>query len=269
MRLLDGRELAGFIQARQAKKVRSLKQSAKIIPRLAIVKTTDDPVSEIYIKLKASYAQGIGVEVDIHRVEQADIAALMKQLDQPDIQGIIIQLPLADPGETGEICRLIPVDKDVDGLNADSSYVSATATAVNWLLAGYGIDLSSKRIVILGSGKLVGKPLLELWRKAQLKVTSMDEHNVDWQQVKQADLLVTATGQAKLIQPHHLGEQAIVVDVGAQYVDGQLVGDVDPAIYQTRDDLTITPIKGGVGPLTICVLFENLLTAALRQVKDT
>lgn len=269
MRLLDGRELAGFIQARQARKVRSLKQSAKTTPRLAIIKTTDNPVNETYIKLKAGYAQAIGVEVDVHHTKQADIAALMKRLDQPDIQGIIIQLPLAKPGETEEICRLIPMDKDIDGLDKGSPYVSATATAVNWLLAGYGIDLSDKRIVILGSGKLVGKPLLELWRKAQLKVTSMDEHNVDWQQVKQADLLVAATGQAKLIQSHHVAERAIIVDVGVQSVNGQLIGDIDPEIYRTRDDLTITPAKGGVGPLTICVLFENLLTATLRQVKDT
>lgn len=265
MKFLDGQQVAAFIQVRQAASLAKLKQIYKTIPKLVIIITDDRQGQVAYAQLKAKYAAIIGAEVQVHRVVQEKVPHLLQQLDKPQTQGVMLQLPLQDPRQTDQLCNLLPPDKDVDGLNPRSTYISSAATAVDWLLASYGIDLRNKQLVILGLGKLVGQPLYDLWKNAQLAVHGMDENNLSWSRIKQADLVVAATGQPSLIHSKHLGQGGVVLDVGGQYLDGRWVGDIHPLVYEERQDLVITPKRGGVGPLTIAVLFDNLITAALKQ----
>lgn len=263
MRFLNGRQIADFVQVRQTKAVARLKQTSGQTPGLAIIVTTDNQSINTYVNLKQAYAEAIGVNFVQHRVSQAELPSLMSKLKtDKTIHGVVLQLPLADPTETDKLCKLIPAVKDIDGLNPASSYDGATAQAVNWLLTGYNIELKDKRIVVIGQGKLVGAPLLKIWQAGQLAVKAMDKDNLSRSSIKQAQVIVTATGQPNLLQADDIGPRAVVVDAGSACVDGQIAGDLDPQIYQNRDDLTITPKIGGLGPVTIAVLFENLLAAA-------
>ncbi|MXX27622.1 MAG: bifunctional 5,10-methylenetetrahydrofolate dehydrogenase/5,10-methenyltetrahydrofolate cyclohydrolase [Caldilineaceae bacterium SB0668_bin_21] len=263
MRLLDGKSLAEFIKARQIRELKKLERTKGLKPLLAIVTTGNNPVSDTYIDLKRKYAADIGVETSLHKCEQPQATPLIKKLGKDStVTGIIVQLPLDDPTETNDICRLIPPAKDIDGLNPDSTYDSATATAIDWLLAGYGINLKDKKIAILGKGKLVGGPLMKLWHGAGLDVTGMDEDNLSMATVATADIIVTATGTPGLLTINDIKDGAVVVDAGTTSTGGGLVGDVDPDVYGFKKSLTITPRKGGVGPMTIAVLFERLLVAA-------
>ena len=258
MRLLDGKSLAEFIKTRQIRELKKLEQVKGVKPRLAIVTTGNNPVSDTYINLKREYAAEVGAETSLHTCEQPQMAALIKELgEDPAVTGIIIQLPLSNPSETDTVCRLIPSTKDIDGLNPDSAYGSATATAIDWLLAGYGVNLKDKKIVIIGKGRLVGEPLFKLWQGAELNVTAMDETSLSMDIVATADIIVAAAGSPGLLTIGDIQDGAVVVDAGTTSVDGGLVGDVDPNVYDSKKALTITPRRGGVGPMTVAVLFER------------
>ena len=263
MRYLNGRELRDFVKERQAHQVRGLIQHFKVQPRLAIIQTTDDVVTNVYTRLKQSYGQDIRIVVDLHKVALAEAPALIKQLnDDPSVQGIVVQLPLSDPAQTDEVVDLIDPAKDVDGLGRDAKWDSATAVAINWLLAGYNVDLANKKIAIVGQGRLVGGPLTKMWRNSGYDVTPLDDtcRNLTNALVDK-DVVVTATGVPRLITTNMLKSGAVVVDAGVADDNGQTVGDVDDAVY-SRDDLTITPQKGGVGPLTIAALMDNVIRAS-------
>src|SRR5262245_29782596 len=147
MKLLNGKELAGFIKERQAKQVRGLRQAGHIQPKLAIALTIDHPTINVYVRLKKQYGADIQVEVDIHRVAQDEAPALIKQLNQdPSVHGIIVQLPLERPDETEDIVNMVAPDKDVDALGTQARFDPATPLAILWLLAGYNVDLQGKRV---------------------------------------------------------------------------------------------------------------------------
>lgn len=263
MRFLNGRELRDFVKERQAHQVRGLIQHFKVQPRLAIIQTRHDVVTNVYTKLKKSYGEDIQIEVDIHGVQQGEVATLVKSLNEDtSVQGILLQLPLDNPDQTDELIELIVPDKDVDGLGENAKWDPTTAMAINWLLAGYGVDLGGKKIAIVGQGRLVGRPLAKMWRNSGYDVTALDDSCHDLAGVLiDKDVVVTATGVPRLIQPDMLKRGAVVVDAGVTDDNGQTVGDLDDAVY-TRDDLTITPQKGGVGPLTIAALMDNVIRAS-------
>lgn len=266
MRLLNGRELAGYIKERQAKQVRRLKQADGIDPKLAIVVTIDNPVTETYLKLKVKYGTEIGIAVDVHRAKQADIRNVLAELGADDtVHAIIVQLPLEDPTETEAIVNLVPAYKDVDGLGAEPAFEPATPLAILWLLSGYNIDLVGKTVVLVGRGKLVGAPLEQMLLKSGVSPVVVDKDTTDPEvKIREADVIITATGAKGLIKPDMIKHGAVVVDAGVAGEGGKTVGDVDAEVYETRDDLTITPVKGGVGPLTVCALFDNVIRAAQR-----
>jgi len=138
MKILDGAELAGFIKERQLKQVRALRQSWRVLPRLAIVQTTDAPVIDMYVRLKQVYGADILVEVDIYKISQADLLLQIETLNADDfVHGIIIQLPLVDTSQTDTAVNAVASEKDVDGLGKGTSFTPATAMAIDWLLAGY------------------------------------------------------------------------------------------------------------------------------------
>ncbi|HRN90079.1 MAG TPA: bifunctional 5,10-methylenetetrahydrofolate dehydrogenase/5,10-methenyltetrahydrofolate cyclohydrolase [Candidatus Saccharibacteria bacterium] len=269
MKLLDGSELVGYIKERQAKQVRALRQSWRVIPRLAIVRTGDNPVINIYMRLKKAYGDDILVEVDVYTPSDEELLGKIEELNQDEaVHGIIIQLPLSDPSQTEVAIQTVNPDKDVDGLGDKTQFTPATAMAIDWLLAGYNIDLESKNIAIIGAGRLVGAPLAKLWKNAGLNVASYDDQTSNLaESVKTVDIIVTATGVPGLVTSDMVGLNATVVDAGTASENGKVVGDVSDEV-RTRDDITITPKKGGIGPLTVAALFDNVITAA-RKVADS
>jgi len=265
MRILNGQDLAGFIKERQAHQVRALRQAHKIFPKLAIIRTNPAPVVDSYMKLKREYGADILVEVEVHTIGQGEAAGLITKLNaDPTVHGIIVQLPLPDPSQTEEILNTVAPQKDVDGLRTDAVLDAATPTAILWLLAGYNIELKGKNILVVGQGRLVGKPLARMMRASGLHVTTADRRTDDLPALlRQADVVISATGVPGLIKADMLKVGAVVVDAGVATDKNGLVGDVDPAARE-REDLTITPTKGGVGPLTVCALFDNVIRAAQK-----
>lgn len=263
MKVLNGRELAGYIKERQAKQVRGLRQSWQVKPRLAIIVTVDNPVIEVYMRLKRRYGEDILVDVDIHRVRQAEVPALIGQLNlDKSVHGIIVQLPLEEPAATDEIVALVAPAKDVDALGTAPEHDPATPTAILWLLSGYNVDLAGKRVLLIGRGKLVGRPLEKMLLASGIDVRVADRSTADLRaECLAADVIVTATGQPGILTADMLKSGAVVVDAGVASEDGRTVGDLADDVY-ARNDLTITPQKGGVGPLTVCALFENVIRAA-------
>ncbi|HEX4774285.1 MAG TPA: bifunctional 5,10-methylenetetrahydrofolate dehydrogenase/5,10-methenyltetrahydrofolate cyclohydrolase [Candidatus Saccharimonadales bacterium] len=266
MRFLNGKELAGYIKERQAKRVRSLRQAHGVQPKLAIVVTIDNPVTGVYIRKKKRYGEDILVDVDIYQVKQTEVRELLNRLSNDEsVHGIIVQLPLEDRSETDEIVNLVPAEKDVDGLNNKPIYDPATALAIMWLLSGYNIDLTSKNVVLIGHGKLVGQPLEQMLLASGITPTVIDVSTPNPKEIAiQADVIVTATGHHRVLTSDMIKHGAVVVDAGVASEGNKTVGDVASEVYEERDDITITPLKGGVGPLTVTALFDNVIRAAER-----
>ncbi len=264
MKYLNGSELAGFIKERQLSQVKTLVNKNKVQPKLAIIVTVKNPVIEIYLRLKKKYGEDIGVDVQLYRTDIKDIKEVIAKLNIDNtINGIIVQLPVADESKTDEIVNLVKPSKDVDGLGLKSKFDPATPQAILWLLSGYNVELNGKNIVIVGKGKLVGKPLSKAFISSGITPKVIDKKTKDIKNILiEADIIITATGVPGLIKSNMIKPSAVVLDAGVASESGKTVGDVDEEVFKTRDDLTITPTKGGVGPLTVCSLFENLIRAA-------
>lgn len=269
MKLLNGSELAGYIKERQAKQVRNLRQSWGVAPKLAIINTNDNPVTATYIRLKQAYAEDILVDVVVHSINPDELMITIENLNSDEtIHGIILQLPLADPSQTDTAVNAVDPAKDVDGLGQNAAFTPATPLAIDWLLAGYNVELAHKKIALVGKGRLVGAPLFKLWAERGLEVTAFDENDDDIStRLRQFEIVVTAVGKAGIISSESLAIGAVVVDAGTSSEGGEIKGDV-AADARKRSDLTITPEKGGVGPLTVAALFDNVITAA-RRVADS
>lgn len=262
MRYLNGREIRDFVKARQLHQVRSLRQSQGVNLRLAIIQTKDDHLTDVYTNLKKRYGEDIEVAVDIVKTSAAEATKVIEGLNADNsVTGILVQLPLDDISLTDKVISAILPSKDVDGLGDDPRWDPTTAMAINWLLAGYNVDLRGKKIAIVGQGRLVGAPLMKMWRESGYDVTPLDD---TCQDLKSAlinkDIIVTATGVPGLIKSDMLKRGAVVVDAGTASDGGAIKGDLSSEVYE-RSDLTLTPQKGGVGPLTIAALFDNVIRA--------
>lgn len=269
MKSLDGKELAGYIEARQAHQVRGLRQAGGIEPKLAIIQALNDPVINTYVRLKKSYGAAILVDVKVYDAKQSEAPALINKLNSdPSVHGIIVQLPLDDPGQTEEIVNLVAPEKDVDALGQKASFQPATPMAILWLLAGYNVELAGKKILLIGRGKLVGAPLEKILKEQELDVEVIGREAKDLgQHALAADIIITATGSPAILYSDMIKPGAVVVDAGVASEDGKTVGDLSPEVYE-RDDLTLTPTKGGVGPLTVCALFDNVIRAAQNSIGE-
>jgi methylenetetrahydrofolate dehydrogenase (NADP+) / methenyltetrahydrofolate cyclohydrolase len=266
MKLLSGKELAGYIKVRQAREVRSLIESGNIQPCLAIVLTIDHPVIGVYVRMKKRYGADIGAKVEVYQTSQDKVPDLIDRLNEDNsVHGIIVQLPLEYPEQTDRIVNMVSPDKDVDALGKRARFEPATPMGILWLLAGYNINLTGKKILLIGRGKLVGVPLERMLRTSNLDVTVVDRNTKDLgSETLQADVIITATGSPAILNPDMIKSGAIVVDAGVAGEGGKTVGDVALEVYD-RDDLTITPARGGVGPLTVCALFENVIKSARKK----
>jgi len=268
MRSLNGAELAGYIKERQAKDVRRLRLSFGVEPRLAIIRTNPDPVVDSYMRLKQSYGDDIGVVVDVHTIYQTEALATIENLNGDEkVHGIIVQIPLPDPSQTREVLDAVGPEKDVDGLSKQTSFEPATPMAIEWLLAGYNVDLKGKNLLIIGRGRLVGAPLAKVWQSQGLEVSVADRQTKDLKPLTlKADVIVCATGVPGLVTKDMIKPDAVIVDAGVATDKNGLIGDVDPNVRKLPN-ISITPEKGGVGPLTVCALFENVIRAARRRAE--
>lgn len=267
MKILNGAELALFIKERQAKQVRGLRQAHHVSPKLTIVVTGDNPVIDTYVRLKSAYAEDILIDVEVKRVAMADVAATLDTLNQDTaVHGVILQLPLEDETQTDELVGLIASEKDVDNLGGSDVHIAATAMAIDWLVAGYNVQMKDKKIAIVGNGRLVGAPLCKLWTGAGHDVTVYDDTTTDLtERLRASKIIVTATGVPGLITSAMIASGSAVIDAGTASEGGVILGDV-AANVRERTDIDITPVKGGVGPLTIAALFDNVIIAARKTV---
>ncbi len=259
MKELNGRELAGYVKERQAKQVRQLR-ARKIFPKLVIFYDNDSPVIAKYMSLKQRYGDDINIDVEVVKLAASDAEEKLREAAKNEaVTGIIVQLPLANCDMS--ILDLIPLEKDVDGLRGESD--TATAMAIHWLLTGYGIELENKKLAIVGHGKLVGAPLEKMWRESNYDVTVFDKGS-DLNLLSDYDVVVTATGVPGLIKTTMLKYGGVIVDAGTASEGGVIKGDLEDAARE-RDDLTMTPKIGGVGPLTVAMLFEKVIQAAMKK----
>ena len=269
MKVLNGKELAEFIKNRHVSECQRLITQYKVIPKLAIIVLNDNQIIDIYIRLKQKYGQDIGAVVEVHKINLNDVYSIIDVLNNdPLVHGIIVQLPINDVTKTDQIVNLVKPSKDVDALGEMAIYDPATPKAILWLLAGYNIDLINKNVLLIGRGKLVGKPLEKMLINSNVNVTVADKKTNNIKEISLlSDVIITATGQPKILTSNMVKENSVVVDAGVASESGKTVGDLDPDIYN-RSDLTLTPVKGGVGPLTVCALFENLLIATRDSISQ-
>ena len=276
MKILDGKTLSQVIIGKLKKEI----VANDLKPKLVIVQVGSDPSSIIYIKQKEKTANFLGLNLEIIRkdstVSQIEIEGLIDKLNKDiEIQGIIVQKPLPAQINSDQIDASINLGKDIDGLNPRSSFVPASARGIVELLDYYKVNVSGKKVVIVGTSKLVGRPTgLQLKKKGAL-VTFCDDKTSDLaSKTKEADILVVAVGKPKLITGQMVKKGAIVIDVGINRVQNQesriknlkskIVGDVD---FDSVSKIAsyITPVPGGVGPMTVAALMQNLVDAAKKN----
>ena len=271
-RELGGRELARELRATTAERAASLTKEGRQ-PRLAVVTANDDGGSAAYVRSLASAAARGGIACDVARTTTvAGITATLAQLaDDPEVHGIILQTPLPAGASLARLAAGIPAAKDVDGASPESigrlvaglpAFAPATAEAVLALLDHYGVELSGRHAVVVGRSVVVGKPTAHLLLDRHATVTICHSRTRDLPSItRQADVLVAAAGRAGLIGPGHVSPGTTVIDVGTNAApDGGLAGDVDPAVADVA--AALTPVPGGVGPVTTGLLLGHVVAAA-------
>lgn len=260
---LDGLEISGFIKDRQSRAVRSLIQSRGVQPKLTIVRSAGNPSVDVYLKVKQRYADEVGVQIDVIESEASAVESILDKLNSdPLVHGIVLQLPFDGLSDVDSAIKHIDLSKDVDNLSRQTTYDAPTATAILWLLAAYNVQLEGKGIVIVGNGRLVGAPLLGLLKASGLDATVIDENTKNSEEIiMEADILISGVGVPGRIKAKSIKTGAIVVDAGVASDNGVLMGDVEDSARE-RDDISVTPRIGGVGPLTVSALFDNVIRAS-------
>lgn len=278
--LMDGEKLRDEVVARLRKEIEA-KGSPKVC--LATLLVGDDKPSKIYVRWKHKKAEEAGmiskgIELPGSATQEEVEAAVKSFADDPDVHGILVQLPIPKGLDTERVLSLIPPEKDVDGLTELSmgrlmrdlpGHVPCTPLGVMRLLERYGIQTKGKRAVVIGRSTLVGLPqtILLIRKGGDATTTCAHSHTEDLAAVcREADIIVSAVGIAKLITKDHVKPGAVVVDVGVSRVEEKIVGDVDFDEVQ-KIASAITPMPGGTGPMTIACLLENTLEAAKMQGK--
>ena len=274
--ILDGKALAGRIKEELRCKCGHLAR----VPRLAVVLVGDDPASAIYVRNKERDCRECGIDCRDHRLAadttQEALLALIRELNRDDsVDGILVQLPLPGHLDGAQVLRAIDPDKDVDAFHPENvgrlllgqpRYLPCTPAGILALLREYAIDPAGKHCVVVGRSNIVGKPLALLLLQADATVTVCHSKTPDLaDQCRRADILVSAAGQAGLITADMVRPHAVVIDVAMNRgADGRLCGDVDFGAVSQRADY-ITPVPGGVGPMTRAMLMENTYQAALGR----
>lgn len=281
MKLLDGKKVSQEIYTKLQGEVAAL-QKKNIIPRLALILVGEDPASLSYIKQKRKASEEIGIVTDFlqYQAEEVDtenLTAKIRSLNQDHkVHGILVQLPLPEHVSASEVIKAIEPHKDVDGFSAANvgkmflgpefeDLVPCTPMGIITLLEYYNIELAGKNVVVVGSSNIVGKPVAVMLSNRKATVTICNSKTKDLAaHTKKADILIVAVGKAKLITADMVKKGAVVVDVGTnRNKDGKLCGDVDFENVAPKCSY-ISPVPGGVGPMTVAGLMQNIVKAAER-----
>ena len=282
--IIDGKELAKKIRKELKIKCDELKQEG-INPKLAVIMVGDNPASKVYVRNKSKACEEIGIEYEEYLLEekttQEELINLIKKLNEDkSINGILLQSPIPEHLNINQAFKTITYKKDVDGFTPSSvgklcigedTFISCTPYGVIKMFEEYNIDLTGKDVVILGRSNIVGKPLIQccLAKNATVTVCHSKTKNVK-EHTKRADIVISAIGKAKFVTKDMIKQGAVVIDVGINRDEnGKLVGDVD---FKEVEPIAsyITPVPGGVGPMTIAMLMNNVIKAAREQnSKDT
>ncbi|MFL2947669.1 MAG: bifunctional methylenetetrahydrofolate dehydrogenase/methenyltetrahydrofolate cyclohydrolase FolD [Nitrospinales bacterium] len=275
MVLIDGKKVSGQIRNRLAEEVQELKKKTGKTPGLATVLVGDDPASAVYVRNKNKICSELGFQSFEQKLSadtsQEQLLQLVGELNSnKDIHGILVQLPLPDQIDSEKILQAIDPKKDVDGFHpvnvgklvvGNALLTPCTPTGIIELLDHYDIEISGKHAVIIGRSNIVGKPVSMLLLQRNATITICHSRTKDLEEVtRSADIIVAAVGRANFVTEEMVSEGTVVIDVGINRVDGKLTGDVDFEPV-ARKASHITPVPGGVGPMTIALLMENTLKA--------
>lgn len=279
---IDGKALAAKLQGELAEKTARLKEETGVVPGLMVIIVGENPASQVYVRNKERSAIAAGFRSEVVRlpktIQQHELLELIEQYNQDPLwHGILVQLPLPKHIDDEAVLLAIDPAKDVDGFHplnmgrlwaGNPVMVPSTPAGIMEMFKAYGIELEGKRAVVIGRSNIVGKPMAQLLlaKNATVTLTHSRTHHLA-KIAKTADILVVAIGRAKFVTADFVKEGAVVIDVGMNRdEDGKLCGDVD---YEAVAPLAshITPVPGGVGPMTITMLMEQTYEAAVRSVK--
>ena len=301
-RILDGKAIAAAIESEVASAVQDLEKRLGLTPRLCVVLVGENPASQVYVRNKARAAGRVGIRSEIIRLPEtsctADVRRQVEALDaDSDVDGILVQLPLPRDVDEAEVMGRLDADKDVDGLTAvnmgrlllgTNPWAPCTPAGVMEILRRSDIPVEGKKVTIVGRSNIVGKPLALLMLRAHATVTLCHTRTANLEEeTRRADILVAAAGRTALLGARHISPGTTVIDIGINRVTSRqeaenffagnprrleqferngsaLVGDVHPAEAQECAG-AITPVPGGVGPLTVAMLLRNTVDAARRR----
>lgn len=282
-KIIDGKAIANALQERLKEQCAYFAMQFGRKPKLAVIMVGEDPASAIYVRNKIRACEAVGINSESYRLpestEQAQLESLIEKLNaDPTADGILVQLPLPSHLNAKRIIPLIDPRKDVDGFSDSnlgalvsddkSGLYSCTPLGIIQLIKSTGIDLTGKRAVVVGRSNEVGKPVALMLLQQNATVTICHSKTVNLGEItRTADVLVVAVGKKKLVTGDMVKEGAVVIDVGINRdEDGKLCGDVDFASVEPKAGF-ITPVPGGVGPMTIAMLMTNTIKAAKRNVQ--
>ncbi len=282
MTILDGKKLSSKIKTEVTSEVQKL-QEKNTTPGLAVVLVGHDPASDAYVKMKEKACEDVGIYSIVHKmpetISQEKILEIINMMnDNPNIDGILVQLPLPNHIDTTAILEAIDPKKDVDGFHPYNvgrvvarldGFIPATPYGVMELLKEYDIDPTGKNVCVIGASNIVGKPMATLLLNANATVTTCHIYTQDLKEhTKNADIICVGVGKVNLITEDMVKDGAIVVDIGINRLEsGKLVGDVDYENVAPKCSY-ITPVPGGVGPMTIAMLLQNTIKAAKSRKQD-
>lgn len=279
--IIDGKETAKEKRGQLAKEVEELKKQG-VTPGLAVILIGDDPASLSYVRGKKKAAEAMGIRFQLDHFDasfsEQELLEVIDQYNQNnDFHGILVQLPLPDHISEQAVIERISPDKDVDGFHplnvgkmllGEDTFLPCTPAGIVELLKKTEIDLSGKEVVVVGRSNIVGKPVGQLLLNENATVTYCHSRTADiTAHTKKADILIVAVGKANFIKADQMKEGAVVIDVGVNRLDnGKLVGDVD--FEEAKEKASyITPVPGGVGPMTITMLAHNTVKSAKRTIQ--
>ena len=273
MAIIDGKKVSSQIIEHIASEVKSLKLKTEKSPGLAVILVGDDPASAVYVRNKNKTCTNIGFQ-SFENILPSDTSELklLNLIDELNnneyINGILVQLPLPKHISSHKILEAIKPEKDVDGFHLQNvgrlvtgnpSFIPCTPAGIIQLLDYYSVDLEGKNAVVLGRSNIVGKPVAFLLLEKNATVTICHSRTKDLSKItRQADVLIAAIGKPNFVTADMVKDGSVIIDVGINRVDGKLVGDVDYQVVSQKVSL-ITPVPGGVGPMTIAMLMANTL----------
>ena len=277
--IIDGKELAKKIRANLKIECEELKKR-NINSKFAVIMVGEDPASKVYVRNKSKACEDVGIKYEEYlldsKITQKELIELIEKLNNDKtINGILLQSPIPSNLDINEAFRTISPEKDVDGFNPvnvgklvlnQDTFVSCTPYGIMKMFEEYNIDLTGKNVVILGRSNIVGKPLIHCCLNKNATVTSCHSKTQNLaQKAKEADILISAIGKANFVTADMVKDGAVVIDVGINRLDnGKITGDVDFESVKEKASY-ITPVPGGVGPMTIAMLMNNVIKATKRQ----